>query len=129
VWLRRSERAGGVTVKLTIKQMAQERCDKARRKSPLAHVLWSVGDPPCRDCVAWAREKKRKLDEIDRSVVKHRSLEQRLLAILRTKRLRTSELLAEAGVKNRHLGEDTIWLLVQRGEIKIGPDSKLRLAN
>jgi hypothetical protein len=45
------------------------------------------------------------------------------------RRLRTSELLRVAGVCDRRAGEDAIWLLVQRGRIRIGPDSTLSLTS
>lgn len=49
-----------MTARITIKSTAQTRCDKSRAKSPLAHVRWSLGDKPCKDCMAWARAKLKK---------------------------------------------------------------------
>jgi hypothetical protein len=34
-----------------IEELAQKMCDEVRRKSPLPHVYWSIGDPPCAICL------------------------------------------------------------------------------
>ena len=60
-------------------------------------------------------------------------LASRLLRVLKTKisrtgeSLRTGELLREAKVEDRRRGEDAVWYLVKRGDVVIGPDSKLRV--
>lgn len=50
-----------------------------------------------------------------------------LIAKLQERRLRTRELLRAANVIDRRVGEDTVWMLVKRGRVVIGPDSTLRL--
>ena len=51
----------------------------------------------------------------------------KFIRILRSNRLRTGELLEKAKVTDRKLGEAVVWTLLKRGEIAIGPDSKLRV--
>ena len=49
-----------------------------------------------------------------------------LLDVLSSEPLRTGPLLAKLNIDQR-LGEDAVWLLLQRGLVAMGPDSTLRV--
>lgn len=43
--------------RMTIKALAQRRCDAARRRCPHLVFFLNANDPPCKSCLDWARAK------------------------------------------------------------------------